>query len=74
MKYIPPTRFAKVQKDIRNNYFEMAAELAGIHGMYNGKDDVERCVSCGCVVDKDYHGHHSAADCRILRFAEEYNK
>ena len=34
----------------------------------------EHCVSCGCVVDKDYHGHHSAADCRILKFAESFAK
>ena len=37
MTYICPTEFAKLPKVIRNNYLEMSAELAVVHGLYRGK-------------------------------------
>lgn len=35
--YIPPTEFVKLPKVVRDNYLEMAAELAVIHGLYGGQ-------------------------------------
>ena len=37
MTYIPPTEFVKLPKVVRDNYLEMAAELAVIHGLYGGQ-------------------------------------
>jgi hypothetical protein len=33
--------------------------------------EVGRCDSCGCAVDKDGHGHHSAVDCKYMREEEK---
>jgi hypothetical protein len=37
MTYIPPTEFIKLPKVVRDNYLEMSAELAVIHGLYGGQ-------------------------------------
>ena len=37
MTYIPPTEFVKLPKVVRDNYLEMAAELAVIQGLYGGQ-------------------------------------
>ena len=37
MTYIPPKEFVKLPKVVRDNYLEMAAELAVIHGLYGGQ-------------------------------------
>lgn len=34
--------------------------------------EFSRCPSCNCAVDDKLHGHHSAADCSILKYAEDY--
>lgn len=36
MTYIPPTEFVKLPKIVRDNYLEMAAELAVFQGLYGG--------------------------------------
>jgi hypothetical protein len=33
--------------------------------------EVGRCDSCGCAIDKDGHGHHSAVDCKYMREEEK---
>lgn len=32
--------------------------------------EFSRCPSCGCTVDSELRGHHSAADCSILKYSE----
>jgi hypothetical protein len=33
--------------------------------------EVGHCDSCGCAIDKDGHGHHSAVDCENMREEEK---
>jgi len=35
-------------------------------------DAIRHCPSCGCAVDENLAGHHSAADCAILKYAERH--
>ena len=44
MTYILPTEFVKLPKVVRDNYLEMAAELAVIHGLYGGQKMPEVAV------------------------------
>ena len=37
MTHVPPTEFVKLPKVVRDNYLEMAAELAVIQGLYGGQ-------------------------------------
>jgi UDP-N-acetylenolpyruvoylglucosamine reductase len=36
------------------------------HRAEKRREKEKHCPSCGCVVDKNGHGHHSAADCIFM--------
>lgn len=69
MTYIPPTELLKISKVIRDNYIEMSAELAAIHGMYK-KDgygmpidegiEEEKPIKEAVVKDIGFYGEPSA--------------
>lgn len=67
MTYIPPTEFIKLPKVVRDNYLEMAAELAVIHGLYGGQKMPVVVKDIGFYSEPIAGGYIGCANTRTIR-------
>jgi len=58
------------QADVIDALMGKIDQLEAALGKEHRMQEFSRCPSCECAVDGNLRGHHSAADCSILKYAE----